>query len=171
MCHCSNLYHVYNHKYNNNCLVRYPKHTTIHLIFTMAIFKPQLFCSHATLHADWILTECCPFIYARLQSDEGSWSGTFGVSPSREFFCDYLIVRIELVVLLLLVYVYGRFVSIYLCCVYYVHIAFCRVIGTYLFHAHDLCFCSFCLWFSCETTLGRFDLRNNIKIIYVFIAQ
>ena len=43
MCHYSNLYHVYNN-YNNNCLVRYAYHTTSYK------FKPQLFCSHTTLH-------------------------------------------------------------------------------------------------------------------------
>ena len=34
-----------------------------------------------------------------------------------------------------------------------------------LFHPHGLCFCSFCLLFSCEMILGRFHLRNNIKFI------
>ena len=30
------------------------------------------------------------WLYADLQSDAASWSGTFGVSPSQEFFCDYV---------------------------------------------------------------------------------
>ena len=64
MCNCTNLYDVY----NNNCLVLYSYHATIRYIFIMAIFKPRLFCSHATSHkADWILTtHCCLLYLARL---------------------------------------------------------------------------------------------------------
>ena len=53
MCPCSNFGHIY----NNNCLVRYSYQITIRQTFTMAIFKPRLFCSQVTSHkADWMLT-------------------------------------------------------------------------------------------------------------------
>ena len=39
----------------------------------------------------------CLFICARLQFDEGSWSGTFWVSLSQEFLCGYVVVSVVLV--------------------------------------------------------------------------
>ena len=66
------------------------------IVLVTEIFKPQLFCSHATSYkADWILTtDCCLFcvaffICAHIQSDKGSWNGLFGISSSPEFLCDY----------------------------------------------------------------------------------
>ena len=63
----SNLYNVYKNNYNSNslfdiilCLQSVYKQPLVSWIFTMATFKPQLFCSHTTLHkADWILTTGC----------------------------------------------------------------------------------------------------------------
>ena len=70
------------------------------ILFTMEIFKPRLFSSHAKrLHTS--LTELLLlvvffvfnfFIRLRKQSDEGSWSRTLVVSPSREPHRDFIIV-------------------------------------------------------------------------------
>ena len=72
----------------------------------LAFFKQRMFSSHATSHkADWILTDCCllclALLYAHvfslmkvLDTEQWPWSGTFAVSPSREFFCDYFVVCI-----------------------------------------------------------------------------
>ena len=83
--------------YNNNLFSRYSYYTS------MEIFKPPLFSSHATSHkADWILTtDCCLlclaiFICACIQSDKGSWNGTFGVSSSREFLFYHIVVFVVL---------------------------------------------------------------------------
>ena len=69
--------------------MRYSYHTTIRYIFTMAIFIPRLFCTHATSHkADWIFTNSlfsvlsCRFIVQHNQCNGRSWSIT---SRSRVF--------------------------------------------------------------------------------------
>ena len=104
------------------------------------------------------------FICARLQSVKGSWSQTFGVSPSWEFLFVYLSIKHAC---LLLVCMFDVFVSVYLFRMYCVHIASCCVrfrcvFVTYRFHNHDLCYCRFCLLLSCEMILNRFHLCNNI---------
>ena len=78
MCHCSNLYHIYNNNFNNNSLDRYPYHTTIRQTFTTAIFKPRLFI-YTQLHTrltELLLTLAC-FVgafYVRTSSVCGMFS-------------------------------------------------------------------------------------------------
>ena len=64
--------------------------------------------------------------------------------------------------LLLLVYLEGVLCICQCVFVHSVHIISCRVCVFYLFHTYDLYFLSFCLLFSYEIILGRFDFCNNI---------
>ena len=68
MCHCSNLYYVYDNNYNNNysfviliCLQPFCRPHLYFILHTTQIFK------HSTSHkADWITTDCCLLTLALL---------------------------------------------------------------------------------------------------------
>ena len=112
-------------------------------------------------------------------------------SASRELYHDHIIayascthcclcVRISIylfVLILVVVGLLGTFSMQLLVCicvmciactltlVAFVFVAFLLSIlsfSLFLFHTHGLCFCRFCLLFSCELLLHRFRLHNNI---------
>ena len=104
--------------------------TTVSNLYNLPteIFKPRLFCWHATSHkGDWIhTTDCCLLSLALLYASVFSLVKVFGVE--RAGFCLYdNSLAIFFSCLLLLVYVFDVFVSVYLCCMYCVHIVSCSV--------------------------------------------
>ena len=137
----------------------------------MAIFKPLLFCSHATSHKyDWILIDwltalSCPCLVQREQSKEHSWSRRFLFSPSGELYRDCLYICI-------LILVYNFFSDA--CCYWFTWIVIDvfvidrLLMRSLLLHSCYLSlsrswsfFLQICLLFSCEMLLGRFCLRKN----------
>ena len=52
----------------------------------------RLISQHTTYWAMVLPALSCCFIWASDQSDERSWSETFGASPSRKFYCNYIVV-------------------------------------------------------------------------------
>ena len=92
----------FNNNYNNSCLFDIllrlqPFCRQQHLFvrsLTMVIFKLRLFSLHA-MHFHTRLTELLLLLWsANGQSAADSWSRTFGASPSRKFYCDYIVVCI-----------------------------------------------------------------------------
>ena len=131
MCHCSNLYHVYNNNYNNNysfviliCLQHFCKHKS----FANTLSPTNVLEEKVRIRA-FSRTLSRPLMYVH------SHTCLFGMP--------------------IVVGLFG-WCSMYLCIAYYCVCFF------YLFHTHDLCFCSFCLLFSCDMMLGLFDFYNNI---------
>ena len=89
------LYNVYNNNYNNNCLFNILLTQLFAILLTTVIFKPWLFCSHATSHK----ADCClPFYGPHEQSNEPSWSRRFAFLPSRELYRDRLYMCILILV-------------------------------------------------------------------------
>ena len=121
---------------------------------TKTIFKPRLFCSHATSHkVDWIITDWlpalpCPFIVHCNKSNERYWIRRFMCSPCRELYHYHLsFVRshtcLSLFPSLGVVGLLGS-CSMYLCHVYCESIVSCCVrfrcaLIIYIFHTHGLC--------------------------------
>ena len=137
MCHCSNLYHVYKNNYNNNysfiiLLTRCPSHnlfvsnTLIRQIFTVGIFK------YATSHkTDTITTGslCLAFLYTHTFSLQMFSACACAFSHlSAPHTCWWFIWKVF-------------YILVYYC------VGFLYICVIYLFHAHDLCSCSFCLLF------------------------
>ena len=82
----------------------------------------------------------CSFIVQYNPSKECSWSRSFVFSPSPDFYCDHLLfvhsctcLSLFFSCLLLLLYVFDVYLSVYLCRVYYVHIGFCSAPFRYVF--------------------------------------
>ena len=90
--------------YNNNLFVNYTslhfcsrKHEQLSLQWRSSnhdfFLHTQLDFTQSWLNSYYLLPSLsCLFKCASNQSDEGSWSVTLGVSPSREFYCDYIVV-------------------------------------------------------------------------------
>ena len=117
----------------------------------MAILKPRLFCSHATSHkVDWILTNM------------NSLTNIFEAEDSHSRFLDNSIATAWICALS---YVFPHSCYYWFTWIVFdgfLRCAFCTSLIAFI-HTHSLCFCSFCLLFSCKMILSRFYLRNSIK--------
>ena len=138
-----------------------------HCLNLYYVHKPRLVLfTHSSiqgwLNSYWLLSALsCLFIYASIQSDEGSGNGTFGFSPSWEFFCDYLVVCIVLVTFAYM-FMCSMDLLVCICMVCIVHtfplVALSLSISFTLTFFVSVSF----VWFLCETILGRFHLCNTI---------
>ena len=130
MCHCSDLYHVYNYNYNNNylfvitiCLQPFCKEHLFVFLLTQLFYKSSQ--RRPSNHDCFVHTQ----LHTRLtgflliivndQSNEPSWSRSFSFSPSQELYRDHIVILfirilVFLSCLLLVVYVFDGFVSMYL---------------------------------------------------------
>ena len=156
MCHCLNLYHVYNNNYNNNysfviliCMQPSCK-PHVHVILLPTLFvsptlirssNTQLVFTQGWLNCYWLSSALsCPFIYARLQSSERSQSRRFGFSPSLELYRDCLYMCILILVFPLMLVVIGLLVPcstyflVYTCvlCTHYLLLRFLSLCLRYL---------------------------------------
>ena len=120
---CATVFNLYN-AYNNN-------YSFIILLSQLFAILLTTFCKQQHwLNYYWLLSVLsCLFICRRLQPNEGSWRGKFGISPSRE--CEYIVVLCSTCYVRLLVYPFFSRVCcylftcpMYLCHVYCVHIWF-----------------------------------------------
>ena len=129
----------------------------------MVIFKPRLFCSHATSHkADWILTDSCLLCFVFLYAHTFSLKNVLNVECSCFCFLELSIVT----ALLLVLFVH------FACCVFaYVYLLFsCWCCCWFTYNKFDVCISvTFGLVFSCEMILGRFHLRKNILLRFAYI--
>ena len=115
------------------------------MIFTTAIFKPWLFCSHATSHkADWILTTCCLLCLGLLYAQVISLMKVLEVERSG------------------LSLLKNSTATTFLVCVLWTQ-CWWLLAHTFLFLFLSYC----CCWF----TYNQFDLNVSIAFAYCFHAK
>ena len=160
----SNLYNVYNNNYLFDILLT----KLLAILLTIEIFKPQLFCSHATSRkADWILTTVVHFIMLFYIPMSSVWC-RFWKWKVHCFLFTKILLRLPYLYsacshtcLFLMLVVVGLRVRWICLCVLCTHCLLLRY--SYLsLYTHDFCSYSFCVLFSCEMILGRFHLRDHI---------
>ena len=136
MCHCLNLYHLYNNSWNNN-------YSFVILICLFASHTYTLFCTqlHSRLIELQLTVVCfCTFISQKDRSNEGSWSRQFLFLPYREFYCDRLymcaLIHVFPQCLLFVVYLKGLRCICVVCIVFTISL----ILKVFVFIAFAYCF-------------------------------